>query len=271
MAVSGVVQAAASPGSAVRSGYLALGDSITFGYDPTAAHTRAADAPGYPTEVASALSHTAVNASCPGETTASFLSPTGADQGCRSFRADYPLHVRYTGTQLSFATEYLRVHPTTDLVSLGIGINDLYHCNRVSADRCARELTQTLDTYRFNLTTIVRALRAVYAGPLVLVDYYSPDYQDTRMTDAVTRLNAIMAETARTYQAGIARTFGVFAGPGLRSRDICAAGLLITLPRHCDIHPSVAGRELLAATVARVAGATGPARPEIASASYGSA
>jgi len=276
LAVSGVVGSTAgrTPLGAPRRAapaYLALGDSITFGYDPTTPHADAAVSLGYPTEVAGALSRTAVNASCPGETTASFLSATGEDQGCRNFRAHYPLHVQYAGTQLAFATDYLRRHPTTNLVSLGIGINDLYHCNRVTADRCAGELTQTLETYRFNLTTIVRALRAVYRGPLVLVDYYSPNYQDGRMTDAVSRLNAIIAETARAYQAGLAHTFGVFAGLGVQSRDICAAGLLISMPHRCDIHPSAKGRELMAATVTRVAADTGPARPGIEFAPYGGA
>jgi lysophospholipase L1-like esterase len=275
LAVSGMVASTAGtdPAAARRppaSTYLALGDSIAFGFDPTAAQEDAGTSLGYPAEVARALSRTAVNASCPGETTASFLSATGEDQGCRGFRARFPLHVAYPGTQMAFATEYLRTHPSTDLVSLGIGINDLYHCNRVSADRCARELTGVLATYRFNLTTIVRGLRAVYSGPLVLVDYYSPNYQDRRITDAVARLNAIMAETARTYQAGLARTFGVFAGVGVASRDICAAGLLIRLPDRCDIHPSPGGRALMAATVIRVAESTGPARPGLEPASYGS-
>jgi lysophospholipase L1-like esterase len=269
LAASGV--AAATPdNSHPTATYLALGDSIAFGYDPNADHSAAEHALGYPTEVASSLSRTAVNASCPGETTASFLSTAGEDQGCRAFRANYPLHVPYAGTQLAFAIHYLRTHPRTDLVSLGIGINDLYHCNRVTADRCARELTQTLQAYRFNLDAIVHGLRAIYTGPLVLVDYYSPDYQDVRVTAAVTRLNAIMADTARAYQAGIAHTFGVFAGLGVDSRDVCAAGLLIRLAHRCDIHPSTAGRDLLAATVSRVAASTGPARPGITRAGYGS-
>jgi lysophospholipase L1-like esterase len=257
------------PGTAGRAGagiYLALGDSIAFGYDPSAPHTNPDDAVGYPTEVAAALSRTAVNASCPGETSGSFLSATGPDQGCRSFRAHFPLHVSYPGTQQDFATNYLRSHPDTGLVSLAIGINDLYHCSRISTDHCAAELTQTLASYRSNLDTILRSLRAVYDGPLVLVDYYSADYQDSRMTDAASRLNAIMAEAARTYQAGVADAFAVFAGPGVRARDICAAGLLIKLPHRCDIHPSANGRDLLAAAVSRAAESTGPARPSIESA-----
>jgi lysophospholipase L1-like esterase len=254
------------------SSYLALGDSITFGYDPTADHTDEQDSVGYPGEVASALSHTLVNASCPGETSASFLVPGADDQGCHAFRAGSPLHARYSGTQLNFATGYLRTHPRTDLVSLGIGINDLYRCNRVSTDRCGRELTATLETYRANLSTIVRALRAVYAGPLVLVDYYSPNYQDFRMTDAVGRLNAIVAEVAGRNQAAVAHTYGVFAGPNTSSaRNICTAGLLIKLAHRCDIHPSPSGRTLLAAAVTLAAESAAPARPTLLESGYGAA
>ncbi|HEY3605740.1 MAG TPA: GDSL-type esterase/lipase family protein [Sporichthyaceae bacterium] len=267
-----VVGAGSSAPLRPASTYLALGDSITFGYDPTADHTRAANSVGYPGEVASALSHTLVNASCPGETSASFLASGADDQGCHAFRAAAPLHAHYTGTQLDFATDYLRTHPGTDLVSLGIGINDLYRCNRVSTDRCAGELTATLETYRFDLSTIVRALRAVYAGPLVLVDYYSPNYQDFRMTDAVGRLNAIVAEVARTNQSAVAHTDDVFAGPNpTNARDICAAGLLIKLTHRCDIHPSPSGRTLLAAAVTRAAESAVPARPTLVETSYGAA
>jgi len=279
MAVSGVVgtasnadTSAARTGSVTAPTYLALGDSIAFGYDPLAGHAVADNSVGYPAEVATTLLRSSVNASCPGETAASFRSATVEDNGCRTFRAAYPLHVGYAGTQLDFATAYLRSHPTTNLVTLGIGINDLYHCNRVTADKCVRELDATLENYRLELNTIVRGLRAVYAGPLDLVDYYSPDYQDLRMTDAVTRLNAIMAQTARAHQAGVARTFGVFAGPDrANARNICTAGLLIKLPHRCDIHPSPSGRELLAAAVTRAAQSTGPARPAIDETNYGGA
>jgi len=93
------------------------------------------------------------------------------------------------------------------------------------------------------------------------------------MTDAVTRLNAIMAQTARAHQAGVTHTFGVFAGPDRQKRaQHLHRGLLIKLPHRCDIHPSPSGRELLAAAVTRAAQSIpGPARTSDDQANYGGA
>ena len=49
------------------------------------------------------------NASCPGEATGGFISPTGLDNVCRPYRTTFPLHVAYTGTQLAFAVVLLIV------------------------------------------------------------------------------------------------------------------------------------------------------------------
>jgi lysophospholipase L1-like esterase len=248
-----------STGADTRPIYLALGDSIAFGFDPFVDAAVPDAFVGYPARVAAGLSRVMVNASCPGETSAGFVAADGIDNGCRGFRAKYPLHVAYSGTQLAFATEFLRSHPTTNVVSLGIGVNDLLHCIRATADRCAQELSATLAAYRADLTTILRGLREVYDGELVLVGYYSPDYQNLRLTAAVTRLDAVMTDLARTYQAKVADAFTAFAVSGLGDAgDICGAGLLIRSRHGCDIHPSPAGRDLLAATVIRTVRSAGP-------------
>jgi lysophospholipase L1-like esterase len=248
--------------------YLALGDSIAFGFDPLVAPETDA-ARGYPTQVAGALSRTLVDASCPGETSSGFIAGTGFDNGCREFRGAHPLHAAYRGTQLDFATDFLGSHPHTSLVSVGIGINDVLRCVRVT-DGCSRALAPTLETYRADLNTILRRLRAVYDGELVLVGYYSPDYRSPRLTAAVQRLNAVMAEVARAYRARVADTFTAFAADaGATGGDICAAGLLIRLVHSCDVHPSARGGELLAATVIRTVQAAGPRGSASGTPSYG--
>jgi lysophospholipase L1-like esterase len=268
-----VVAAAAVPGSAAESSapvYLALGDSIAFGYSPL---LNPADTPafiGYPTAVGTGLSDSVVNAACPGETSAGFISGTGFDLGCRPFRTDYGLHVPYAGTQLAFATAFLAAHSQTSLVTLGIGTNDLVRCVRASADECARELPATLATYRSNLDTILQDLRAVYSGQLVLVEAYSPSYNDTRLTDAFTSLDAVLDQEARTYRARVAPVLAAFAGrAALTAGNLCASGLLVETPNSCDIHPTAAGRDLLAATVAATARA-GQDTLAAAAASWGS-
>ena len=57
--------------------YLALGDSIAFGYRPApwADYRRAANFAAYPEDLAAALKLNLVNAACPGETSASMINP----------------------------------------------------------------------------------------------------------------------------------------------------------------------------------------------------
>ena len=122
--------------------YLALGDSIAFGFNPnlfspTLPTPTASQFVGYPEVVAQVelllQSKKEVNAACPGETSASFWIPGALDNGCNDpgpsgqppFRTTIGLHTNYTGTQLAFAESQLASNKHINLVTLGIGGNDL--------------------------------------------------------------------------------------------------------------------------------------------------
>jgi lysophospholipase L1-like esterase len=247
------VSYAASGGSAATSAaleYLALGDSIAYGYDPTIAYASESGYIGYPTDVGALRSNNVVNASCPGDSSAGFISAEGASVGCPDVRKAHALHVNYNGTELEFATEFLRSHPATNLVTVGIGVNDVYACMVRTSDHCDSELTSTLDAYRTNLGTILGRLRAIYHGPLVLVNYYSQNYQDPTGTSRISRLNAVMAQVAPNYGAIVADEFTAFAAhTAHRGGDGCRAGLLIKGPAGCNGHLTPAGRNLMATTI----------------------
>src|SRR5215470_68453 len=106
--------------------YLALGDSVAFGFNPLLSRARAANFVGYPDVVAGDEELKLTNASCPGEATGGFISLTGVDNGCRPYRASFPLHVAYTSSQLDFAIRFLLSHPRTRLVTIDVGANDLF-------------------------------------------------------------------------------------------------------------------------------------------------
>src|SRR5581483_7677551 len=73
--------------------YLALGDSIAFGFNPTVP-IDLENYHGYPQFVAAEVHRRLANASCFGETSGSFLSPTAPDFGCRAWKqAGHPLFV----------------------------------------------------------------------------------------------------------------------------------------------------------------------------------
>src|SRR5262249_25669431 len=76
--------------------YLALGDSVAFGLNlvlPPQDRSNPANFVGYPEALARRLELDVTNMSCPGETSSGFVSFFGADNGCRLWRANFPLHV----------------------------------------------------------------------------------------------------------------------------------------------------------------------------------
>ena len=176
----------AAPASAVEGGqglsYLALGDSVPFGFNPLVNAANAGNFVGYPEIVAKRLSLEDVNATCPGEATGGFLSLTGTDNVCRPYRAAFPLHVSYSGTQMDFALNYLATHKHTRLVTLTLGANDYFRFLKDCAvgptfGTCALGFTGMLATMQANLSTIFSRIRAAgYDGVLIGVTYYALNY-----------------------------------------------------------------------------------------------
>jgi lysophospholipase L1-like esterase len=255
---SPVVQVSGEPG------YLALGDSIAFGYRPLpsfADYRNPAAFTAYPEDVARALKLNLVNAACPGETTASMINTGAPSNGCETnarggpgYRRIAPLHVSYRGSQLSYAVRYLQLHPDTQLVTIGIGANDLFRCEETTADHCAGpDLGRTLAGVTANLDTILSALRnqARYRHTLVVVTYYALNYGDAASVTPVEALNAALAGPATRYGARLADGFAAFRAASARAGgNTCAAGLRIKLASGgCDLHPTALGQQVLAAAV----------------------
>jgi lysophospholipase L1-like esterase len=255
--VSGSAPAAANDGHS----YLALGDSVVFGYITQAGfeYTNPNNFVGYPDYVSQALRFSTTNASCPGEATGGFISITGADNGCRPFRASAPLHVSYTGTQLDFATTFLRTHRDTRLVTIGLGANDAFILENACAgdSKCIADgLPLVLATISANMRTILDAIRASeFHGVLMIVNYYSLDYSDAAGTGLTELLNQAITAPAAADQAVVADAFDAFkmaANTPFAGGNTCKAGLLNASPQNqflCDVHPSQSGQQLLAHTV----------------------
>jgi len=241
--------------------YLALGDSVVFGYITKAGfeYANPHNFVGYPDYVSQDLRFNTTNASCPGEATAGFISATGADNGCRPFRASAPLHVSYAGTQLDFATTFLKTHHDARLVSIGLGANDAFLLESACANnpQCiANGLPQLLATISANMRTILDAIRATrFHGVLMIVNYYSLDYSDTAATGLTQLLNQAITSSAAADNAVVADAFDAFraaASTQFAGGNTCRAGLLNASPQNqflCDVHPSQSGQQLLAHTV----------------------
>jgi lysophospholipase L1-like esterase len=249
-----------------RDAILVLGDSVAFAYIDSAGYEyiNPDNFLGFADQLDNTLRSESVNAGCPGETTSSFLSPTGVDNGCRAFRARLPLHVAYGGTQLEFAKKYLERHRDVRLVTITLGANDGFvleaGCHsQPDPTACIRAgLPALLAMVEGNIQTILADLRATgFDGAIVITNYYSLDYSDAAGTGLTALLNGALAAPAAAYGAVVADLFTAFktvaAGQTFGGKT-CNAGLLnasVHPQQPCDVHPSQSGHRLIAQTIAR--------------------
>jgi lysophospholipase L1-like esterase len=257
--------------------YLALGDSVTFGFRepgtlPPPDYHDAASLVGYPELLGAQLHLHVTNAACPGETSSSLIDPLAQSLGCENelgnapgkpegYRTEFPLHVHYQGSQLAFALDFLRTHGDVRLVSLMIGANDVFLCAKSTHDECASSAEREAvdETLSANVERILSAIRdrAHYRGTLAIVNYYSLDYatpEDNLLSMTVDRT---VDAAASSFHVVVAEGYGAFAHAAAHfGGDTCAAGLLTKLKvtGACGIHPSRAGQLLLARTLARAIG-----------------
>jgi lysophospholipase L1-like esterase len=164
----GSVTAAPASGVAAPPYLLALGGSASVGYQPTPAHPHGqATSSGYaedlvPLEQQRWPGLTVVHLGCPGATTVTVLDGGG--------KCAYP-----EGDQLQAAEAFLRTHPTTALVTVDLGFNDLLACLRheVVDAQC---VDGSLATVHDQLPQILAGLQgAMPAGARIVgVGHYDP-------------------------------------------------------------------------------------------------
>jgi lysophospholipase L1-like esterase len=260
MVVGGGARSQAGP---PQPDYLALGDSLAFGYDPTLDKGNAAGFVGYPEEVAQSLGLADTNASCPGESTGHFIATSLPDNGCGLYGGFFPLHVAYSGDQLNFALAFLHAHPATGLVTLSLGANDVFllrnHCAMLSSASCFGDNFRAVVTLAAErVWWILNQIRqAGYSGKIIVVTYYPRDYSDSTEVLVAAALNAYVASVTALFGSIVADGFEAFRPASMAAGGSpCAAGLLIvtnTNPLTCDVHPSPAGRHLLTGAVIQAA------------------
>lgn len=241
--------------------YLALGDSLAFGGLPTAPGEMANYHP-YPEWVSKSLNKPVANASCPGETSATFLYGLSGlpDVGCYEYRATgAPLFVTYDNlaqTQMAYAVKYLKEHRNTQLVTIDIGLNDLalaqFQCG-TDVQACLAILPSTIGRIAENLKSIFGQIRfdAGYRGPIVILNYYAFNYRDPLQLLGVGSLDLLIGTMGPLYGAQVADIFTLFKNASAsKNGDVCAAGLLVKkADGTCDTHPTVAAQKMIANAV----------------------
>ena len=263
--------AGASPAPAAVEYYLDLGGSASVGFQPT--HD---DPDGQPTDTGYANDLLTIERArwhdlqlvqfgCPGETTGTFMS--GGDR-CRPAGQ----------TQLSQAVYFLRAHPTTVLLTVDLGFNDIERCLAFhTVDEAC--LTRRLDLINQQLPPILATLRAA-AGPTVRMvgvghfDPYLGDYlhrgSDLAFSEASITAILRLDETLHAIYvaAGVPMAAVGQAFQMTQSQPVDLAGVgdvPRNVERTCDLtwmctsnsprakqHPNDAGYQVIAQAIAAV-------------------
>lgn len=253
VASGGVAHASGAEG-ALQGRYVALGDSIAFGYSPLLEDPWIPDRfVGYPEIIADQKGVPTTNLACPGQTAQALVSRSAVDNGCFDARraargAGFALlHADYTGTQLRAALDIVRSDRRVSLISIQGGGNEISLCAGGAAkpDRC---IADALPKVAGSLRQAVSALRgAGYQGRVVLVGYHLVPGLEAPLR----RLNGAIERAARDRHVAFADAAAPFDRYAQQHHgDLCTTGLLIVLPDgSCDLHPTRIGQGLLAGAV----------------------
>jgi lysophospholipase L1-like esterase len=245
--------AGASGGPALEGGYVALGDSVPFGFSPLLEDPWVpARFVGYPELIARQTALTTTNLACPGQTAQAMVSRTAVDNGCFDARraaqdAGFQLlHTDYSGTQLKAALEAVHSSAPPSLITIQAGGNELSLC--LGGPAPGRCLDDALPRVTESLRLAAARLSAGEARVrVVLVGYHLVPGLEAQ----IIRLNRAIERAAREAHVAFvdtARPFDRYARQ--HHGDLCTTGLLIVLPDgSCDLHPTRIGQGLIASAV----------------------
>lgn len=256
-----VLVVAARGATPSESYYLALGDSITYGLQPTKAKPGARPSDfttGYVDVVAARLrkrssSLEVVNYGCPGESTVTFTRGR-----CPAFADRIKLHDVFSGSQLGAAVAFLRAHPgDVSPITLTLFGNDwlpvlLDTCQGNAA--CAQERgPKEIAAFGTRLTSIIRKLRAAApTAQIVVTGAWNPDpSQLVALKATYSSLETTIVRAAAPSHARVARMIPVFNPPGKTRARLCALTFICS---QGDPHPTDAGYRAMADAVLRASG-----------------
>jgi lysophospholipase L1-like esterase len=240
-----------------RTFYLALGDSLAWGYQPNWNIVQ-----GYVEDLYLHLLQRGaqrgtffhlpprgtffeINMACSGETAATFIAG-----GCPFARfKKYP----YAGPQLAAALTFIRQHRgQVSPVTIDIGANDLLPL--VNPSTCAEPapavVTQALATFDANFSSILAQLRTALqgTGDLVTMNYYFP-YQNQcpNLLLDVEQFNQHLASDAQQNGVPVVDVFSAFGGAAVPNANLCRYTWICS--SYHDIHATTQGHAVIAAAV----------------------
>src|SRR5579859_2845936 len=248
---------AARPRSSTLAGpktyYLALGDSLAFGYQPNLDFSHSYPQQWYSSNLSKKHVKSYTNLGCNGETSYTFING-----GCPYA---YLLHTYYLGSQLNAAVSFIKSHAgQVSPVSLDIGANDLLPDINPSTCSISSNWSTDLANLDTRLTgTILPQLTAALtvngtrSGDLVMMNYYDP-YQNICPNSLayVQTLNSHLANDAAQFNVPVSDVYTAFGGSTTPNPNICTDTWMCSIYR--NIHATTTGYGVIANTFATTTG-----------------
>jgi len=237
--------------------YLALGDSVAYGYQQSKVVGGVLQASAFDTGYVDLFAarlreiarwSTLVNYSCPGESTISF---TDLARPC-PFTGAGQLHDHFDGTQLDAAKAFLRAHPgEVSPITVTLWGNDVrqFVANCRGEDVCVRNgAVEFIVGFSGRLGNILAELRKTAPDAEIIVTGSWDSFIDAlEFADPLFQvLNASMSRVAAATRVRFADPFPVFNPQGDLAREIEAMCTLTLLCTENDSHPSDPGYRALA-------------------------
>lgn len=236
--------AAVTSQHAPQSYYLALGDSIAYGFqaDKPGARPSAIDT-GYVDVFAARLRKLSpnivvVNYGCPGESTVTFTRG-----GCPWLAEGRKLHDPFRGSQLEAARSFLRAHPgEVSPITVTLWGNDVLPLSQ-KGKRAPRAIASFASRFR----TILRQLRAAApTAEIIATGAWNPEADRLAQTMPLYRsLDAAIAQAAAASRVRVANMFAAFNRGSVRAQRARLCALTFFCSKG-DPHPTAAGYRVMA-------------------------
>jgi len=223
-----------------QSYYLALGDSIAYGFDPGKRPRPSPADTGFVDPFAARLRKLSpkiavVNYGCPGESSVTF-----AKGGCPFPREGGKLHDPYRGAQLKAALAFLKAHKRqVSPITLTLWGNDL-----APLSAKGKGAPKAIASFASRLDSILKQLRsAAPKAEIIVTGAWNLEVDQVKKTQPLYRsLDAAIAQTAAASRARVANMYAVF-NPPRNVRRVCALSYICA---EGDPHPNGAGYRAMA-------------------------
>jgi len=227
--------------------YLALGDSIAYGVQPTKAKPGARPSDfdtGYVDVFAARLRKLSpkiqvVNYGCPGESALTFTRG-----GCPALADGIKLHDAFRGSQLKAAVSFLRAHRgQVSPITLTLWGNDLFPLSQKG-----KRAPSAIASFASRFNSILQQLRvAAPTAEIIVTGAWNPEADRVAQAEPLYRsLDAAIAGAAAASRARVANIFAAFNPPGnLRTQRARLCRLTFFCSKG-DPHPTDVGYRAMA-------------------------